>query len=86
MDLARLRVGICRTPAWDNAHPDARAAVEDCARLLEQAGARLSDFNHELVFGGLAEANRTVSGYEFARSLARNATAFATSRVVAMRP
>ena len=39
----RMRVGICRTPHWERASLDTRAAIARAARLLEQRGATLCD-------------------------------------------
>ena len=66
-----MRVGVCRTPFWDSkAEPEARAAIEDSAKVLASAGARVRDFDGGGAFDGLEEANLMVSGYEFARTLA----------------
>lgn len=38
-----LRIGLCRTPYWDVATAASRAAVEDAARRLAEAGAIVED-------------------------------------------
>ena len=66
----RLRVGICRTPHWDRAGPDARRALEEAARLFEGAGAQLVDVALPPPCDGLADAQITVMGYEGAAAFA----------------
>jgi Asp-tRNA(Asn)/Glu-tRNA(Gln) amidotransferase A subunit family amidase len=62
----RLRVGICRTPHWDRASPGARHTLGDAARMLERAGATLSEVVMPPSCKGLTEAQITVMGYEAA--------------------
>jgi amidase len=66
----RLRVGICQTPHWDRAGPDARQALADAARLLERGGALLVDVALPAPCGGLADAQVRVMGYEGAAAFA----------------
>jgi amidase len=68
--LAGVRVGVCRTPWWDQASADAHALLEDGAAALARAGAVVGDFADNGAFDGLEQANLAVSGYEFARTLA----------------
>ena len=67
---ARPRVGLCRTPRWDSAERDTQANLEDAARALGRAGAKLRDF--ELPEGSveLFDRHRVVMHYEAARALA----------------
>ena len=65
-----IRIGLCRSPYWEDADEEARTVLLDAASALEEAGAELKDFTAVNVFEGLADANNLVSGYEFARSLA----------------
>ncbi len=37
------RLGLCRTPHWDDARPEGRAVLEAAAHRLESAGARIAD-------------------------------------------
>jgi amidase len=67
---AGVRVGVCRTPWWDQASADAHTLLEDGAAALARAGAVVSDFADNGAFDGLEQANLAVSGYEFARTLA----------------
>lgn len=68
--IRAMRVGICRSPYWDEAEEEAKNALLDWANELERRGAEVSDFTSTAAFDGLAEANLMVSGYEFARTLA----------------
>jgi amidase len=68
--LQGSRVGLCRTPWWGEATEDNRAFIESAATTLLDAGCRVSDFDGGDVFEGLDEFNLTISGYEFARTLA----------------
>lgn len=68
--LAGVRVGVCRTPWWDQASADAQAVLEDAAQALARAGAVVADFDDNGAFNGLEKVNLVVSGYEFARTMA----------------
>jgi len=65
--LDTLRVGICRTPWWDQAEPYTQALIGDVADRLSRAGAAVEDFVMPEGADGLVGAMRAVSGYEFAR-------------------
>ena len=69
-DPQSLRIGICRTPYWDEAEADMKQLLEQAGADLERAGASVFDFHDQGAFVSLDEANITVSGYEFARTLA----------------
>lgn len=69
----RLRVGICRTPNWDRASAATRAAIEQAARLLERAGAVLSDIDLPAPCGGLTDAQIRIMSYEAAAAFAPEA-------------
>lgn len=60
----RLRVGICRTPHWDQATPDARRALSEAAALFEQAGAEVAEITLPAVFDGLTAAQVDIMAYE----------------------
>jgi amidase len=66
----RLRVGICHTPHWDRAGHDARQALAEAARLLEQAGAALVDVVLPFPCDRLAGAQSQIMGYEGAAAFA----------------
>src|SRR6185503_20747309 len=64
------RVGLCRTPRWEQADEASRANLEAAARRLAQAGARLSDFELPPGSEQLFDRHKLIMGYETARSLA----------------
>jgi Asp-tRNA(Asn)/Glu-tRNA(Gln) amidotransferase A subunit family amidase len=66
----RLRVGICHTPHWDRAGDDSRAALARTARLLEQAGAVLTDLVLPEACNGLTAAQIDIMGYEASAAFA----------------
>ena len=63
------RVGICRSPFWDQADSAMQAMVEDAASSLARAGASVVDFDGGGAFDDLQQATVHISGYEFARTL-----------------
>jgi Asp-tRNA(Asn)/Glu-tRNA(Gln) amidotransferase A subunit family amidase len=66
----QLRIGVCRTPYWDAADADAQASLEATSDRLAKAGATIVDFDDGGAFTGIDEDNITVSGFEFARTMA----------------
>ena len=64
---ARLRVGICRTEAWDATLPASREAVARAAQALAAGGAEVADVEER--FQGLSDAQRTVMAAEGAVAL-----------------
>jgi Asp-tRNA(Asn)/Glu-tRNA(Gln) amidotransferase A subunit family amidase len=67
---SRLRVGICHTPHWDRASVDARSAIQRAAKLLEQAGATLSDLILPAACAGLTQAQINIMAYEASAAFA----------------
>lgn len=63
-----LRVGLVRTPHWDDADPAAREAVERAARDLSGAGAIVEEVSFGPEDGALTEAHKTVMAFEIARA------------------
>lgn len=63
----RLRVGLCRTEAWEATLPASREAVERAARALAAAGAEVVEVEES--FAGLSQAQRTVMAAEASRTL-----------------
>jgi len=61
---------VCRTPWWERADGDSRAAVEAAAERLRAAGARVRSVSLPATFDGLVEAQDTVQAHDCARSLA----------------
>jgi len=65
------RVGICRTPLWDQAQPETVAAVEQAAQRLQAAGCALREIILPEEFSGLRHAAReTINNYERAAAMA----------------
>jgi Asp-tRNA(Asn)/Glu-tRNA(Gln) amidotransferase A subunit family amidase len=65
------RIGLCRTPLWEEAEPETRHAVEDAAARLAQAGATLREVTLPDAFAGLKVAARvTINNYERSKSMA----------------
>ena len=67
---AAPKFGICRTPFWDGASVEAKHAVEDSAKRLEAAGARVVDVALPQSFDALMEARTIVNPVERARAMA----------------
>ncbi len=68
--ISSLKIGLCRTPYWDQACPATQAHVTAAAQRLERAGATVSDFALPKGFEAFEGAIRRVAGYEFAGAMA----------------
>lgn len=68
--LSSLKLGLCRTPYWDQAEPSTQAAIEDAANQLSKAGGRVEEFSVPDGYAEVGDCLPLVSGYEFARVLA----------------
>ena len=64
------RVGLCRTPRWQDADAATQANLEDAARRLSKAGAELSDFELPAGSEALFDRHEVIMGFESARALA----------------
>ena len=64
------KVAIARKPYWEEACSSSTEMVEDAANILSKAGATILEFDDCGAFQNLSAANISVSGYEFARTLA----------------
>jgi amidase len=62
------RIGFCRTHFWPRVDPGTQQLLEDAARKLERAGARVKDVELPADFAGIEEAHQRISSYEFARN------------------
>ena len=64
------RIGLCRTPRWQDADAVTQANLEQAARRLAQAGATVSDFELPAGSEALFERHGMIMGYESVRALA----------------
>lgn len=64
------RIGLCRTPWWDQADAAMQANLEGAAAALAKAGAQVSELQLSSDFVRLNEVQITLSSYEFYRALA----------------
>jgi Asp-tRNA(Asn)/Glu-tRNA(Gln) amidotransferase A subunit family amidase len=64
------RIGLCRTPRWDQADAATQSNLEDAARRLAQAGAQVRDFDLPAGSEQLFDRHKVIMGYECARALA----------------
>jgi Asp-tRNA(Asn)/Glu-tRNA(Gln) amidotransferase A subunit family amidase len=62
------RIGVCRTPYWDKAQPETRAALEEAARRLSGAGAKLTDVALPAEYARLQDSQTAISGFEAPRN------------------
>ena len=68
-DDARVRVGLCRSFAWDKADTATRDAIEDAARRLSAAGFAVSDVDLPASCNDLPSTRETINDYERARAM-----------------
>jgi Asp-tRNA(Asn)/Glu-tRNA(Gln) amidotransferase A subunit family amidase len=64
------RVGVCRTPRWASADAATQANLEDAARRLAQAGARVKPCDLPQGSEQLFDRHKVIMGFETARALA----------------
>lgn len=64
------RIGLCRSPAWDAADDEMKAAFEDACSWLSGLGVAVGDVELPEPCGEAVEAHRRVMMFEFARALA----------------
>lgn len=75
---AVLRVGLCRTPHWERAGADARAALDAAIRTLERSGASVHDLSMPTECDGLTQAQMDIMAYEAVAAFAPEAMHHAT--------
>ncbi len=63
-DASPPRIGLCRTPWWDDAAPETVTAIETAERKLSRAGAEVSGVELPDVFDTVVETFRVISGVE----------------------
>jgi Asp-tRNA(Asn)/Glu-tRNA(Gln) amidotransferase A subunit family amidase len=71
--LKDVRIGVCRTPSWDQAQPETVSALDTAARKLAAAGAKLHDVEMSAVFDGINQSFNVISGVEALRAMAAEA-------------
>ncbi len=64
------RIGLCRTPRWDQADAATQANVEEAARQFAKAGAQVRDFEMPAGSERLFDDHKLIMDYECARALA----------------
>lgn len=69
-DIPAPRIGLCHTPAWDEAEPATQALIERAAEQLAKAGAKISEVSFASEFTGILEHHRRVFNFEAARNYA----------------
>jgi len=70
VDLAGLTFGLLRAPPWETADLEVRDRIEGFADALAGTGVRLADVRIDRDVQRLLDLHRTISGYEFRRSIA----------------
>jgi len=63
------RIGLCRTPLWDFAQTETKAAIEDAAMRLAQAGAVVRDVALPEAFARLEDVRIRINCYERSRHM-----------------
>jgi Asp-tRNA(Asn)/Glu-tRNA(Gln) amidotransferase A subunit family amidase len=71
---AALRIGLCRTPFWDEGAPCVRALLEETAGKLARAGARVVDFDFPEGGKVALEATWCITKFEGARAFVNDRT------------
>ena len=64
------RIGLCRTPRWQDADAATQANLEEAATRLSKAGAAVGDFELPAGSEALFERHKIIMGFESARALA----------------
>jgi amidase len=67
---ARVRVGLCRTYAWDTAEDATRHAVDDAAHRLARAGFAVREVELPTALGDLQLTRECINDYERAHAMA----------------
>jgi len=67
-EVAKPRIGFCRTPLWEHAESSTQRLLEDAASRLARAGAQMKDAVLPPGFGRIPDAHRAVSSFEFTRN------------------
>jgi len=62
------RIGFCRTHLWPQVEPATQKLLEDAARKLARAGAKVADVTLPEDFERVEDAHRWISSFEFSRN------------------
>ena len=65
---AAPRIGLCRTPIWDEAESTTQSLIEGLARRLAAAGANVKDVTLPDDFARIPDAHQWISSFEFSRN------------------
>ena len=65
-----IRIGLCRTYAWDTAEDATRHAIEDAARRLAAAGFAVRDIDLPAPYNDLPTTREVINDFERARGMA----------------
>jgi len=65
----QLKIGFCRSMFWDRAEKYTKTFLEEAARALAKAGAKVSDVDLGKPFEQFETMGRRINDYEFSRSL-----------------
>ena len=68
--IPRPRVGLCRTPIWDEASTDTKKLLEATAGKLADKGAAVVDVAFAPAFNDILDDHGAISGWESARNYA----------------
>ncbi len=67
---ARPRIGLCRTPLWDDASADTKALLERTASMLADKGAAMIDVAFAAPFADILDDHGAIMGWESVRNYA----------------
>ena len=69
-DIGRPRIGVCRSPVWDQAEPETKALIEATATLLSDKGASVVDVSFAPQFTDIIDDHAAITGFESVRNYA----------------
>jgi len=64
------RVGVCRTQFWEETDAATRSAIDNCAKTMSEAGAKVTELKLPAAFDPIDEIHQRISSFEFARNRA----------------
>jgi amidase len=68
--IARPRIGLCRTPMWDDASADTKALLQRAASQLADKGAAMIDVAFAAPFADILDDHGAIMGWESVRNYA----------------